>query len=107
MFLIKGQVLGVKQQVRVNRETGEEVTSYLVGIQSPKESGYDGEVVVQDIRVTKKQMGQGLQASYENIKGQEVIAPVFAMPWASKKGNAGLSWFFDGDGKPLKVDKPK
>lgn len=103
MLMLKGTVLGVKSRVRVDKETGEEITTYKVGIQTHKQGGYDGEYLTTDVQVTKTQMAQGVQAQYEGIKGQDVIVPVFVMPWASKRGNAGLTYFFEGDAKPLKV----
>lgn len=107
MLMLQGIVLGVKSRTRIDRDTGEEIVTYKVGIQTDKSGGYEGEYVTTDVQVTKTQMNQGVQAQYEGIRGQEVVVPVFVMPWASKRGNAGLTFFFEGDAKPLKVEPKK
>lgn len=98
-LLLKGTVLGYKKVDRTNNQTGEVITQHFVGIQVPKDNGYDGEAVTYDIRISKQLFSEGLAAHYEKFKGQEVFAPVFPSVWKGQK-SAGINWFFSGDGKP-------
>lgn len=104
MILIRGTVKGVKQIDRVNKKTGEVITKHFVGISFPKENGYHDEEVIIDIQVSNKQLHAGLAAHYEGHRGKEVFVPVFPSAWASQAGNAGISWFFSGDGRPTPVE---
>lgn len=104
MILIRGTVKGIKQIDRVNKKTGEVITRHFVGIAFPKENGYDDEETIIDVQVSNKQLHSGLAAHYEGHRGKEVFAPVFPSPWATQSGNAGISWFFSGDGRPTPVE---
>lgn len=105
MMTIKGQVLGVKVEDRTNKQTGEVFETYSVGIQTPKENGYDGEMITNDIKISAAQKKAGLQATYEKHRGQVVTAPIFVTAWAGKNGRAGLNYHFSGDGSPVAVAK--
>ncbi|KGD62910.1 putative single stranded DNA-binding protein [Alcanivorax jadensis T9] len=101
-LLLKGNVLGYKKVARTNNKTGEVIEQHYVGIQVPKENGYDGEAITYDIRISKQLFSEGLAAHYEKFKGQEVYVPVFPSVWKGEK-SAGINWFFSGDGKPKGV----
>ncbi len=99
-LFIEGVVRGIKREENMNRTTGEMIEKYKVGFESPKPNGYDGEVIIKDVQISKSQLSQGLAAHYEKIVGQKVRAPVWVQPW--KNGNA-YSLFFSDDGKPVGV----
>ncbi|WP_143247515.1 DNA-binding protein [Agaribacterium haliotis] len=99
-MFIRGLVKGVKSDTRVNRSTGEEKTTWKVGFEEPKPNGYDGEMIIRDVQITRSQLNEGLGAKYEKLIGQEVQAPVFCSPWSNGKG---MTIFFADDGQPLGV----
>lgn len=99
MFHVSGVVKGCRKVERIDTKTGEVNEKWFIGFASPKDNGYDGEEVVQEIAVSKKLFEQGLVAHYEKFKGQMVIAPIFPSAWQSKNGPQ-ISYFFGGDGKP-------
>lgn len=98
----RGVIKGVKKQEKIDRTTGEVRTSHKVGFEEFKTGGYQGETVIRDVQITKDQLQAGLAAHYEKIKGQEVMAEVFASPWSNGKG---ITLFFSGDGIPVGVGK--
>lgn len=103
MFSISGVVKGTKRVDDKNRQTGEIITKYFVGFESPKANGYDGEVVVTDVQVSKQQVDAGLVAYYESIRGQEVTAPIWIQVW---KSGGGKTVYFEGDGRAKPVKPP-
>lgn len=101
-YLIKGVVKGVKEVPYTHQ--GSTYTKMFVGIESEKAAGYQGETVITDVQISKKQMQAGLPAYYESIRGQEVTAPVFIMPW---KNGGGYTVFFEGEGKAASANGKK
>lgn len=100
-FMIRGKVAGVKSITRQDRE-GNPYSKTFIGFETPKANGYPGETVVTDVQVSREQLANGLPAYYEKIKGQEVMAPVFIMPW---KNGGSYTVFFEGEGKAVAVGK--
>lgn len=103
---VSGKVKGVKVLDRVNRQTGEVRKVYMVGFASPKENGYDDEEIVTEVQISDSLMKQGLQAYYEKIKGQNVLAPIFMTTNAGTK-RVFVNYFFSGDGRAVSAPVQK
>ena len=101
-LLIKGVVRGVKKISSLNHKTGVEMESYNVGFESARPNGYEGETIIRDVRISKKQRDNGLVNKYQEFVGKEVVAPVFVQPWTNGKS---YSTYFSDDGLPLSVSK--
>ncbi len=104
MLLVRGIVKGIKKVERVDQKTGEVYVKHFVGFASQKDGGYDGEESITEVQISDKLLRQGLAATYEGLRGQEHVAPVFPQAWAGKQG-AQISWYFSGDGLPIKPEK--
>lgn len=98
-YMIRGVVVGVKEVVKRDKE-GNRYSKTFIGFQTPKANGFEGEVETKTVQVSKDQLAKGLPAYYEQIKGQEVLAPVFIMPWSN---GGGFTTFFEGEGKAVSV----
>jgi hypothetical protein len=109
MLIFRGIVKGVRTIQETNRNTGEVFNKVLLGISNPKINGYDGEEIIREFRLSKKQIEAGLVAEYQKLVGKKVDIPVwFQSRGSAKEGNTRVyeTWFLEGNGKPLTVHAP-
>lgn len=103
MKFIHGQVLGVKTVQRQGQNGPYE--QHYVGFQAPKPGGFEGEMETVEVQLSKRQVETGVMATYERVKGQQVVAPFFDIAYVSKAGNVGSNYMLAGDGKPVSQGK--
>lgn len=63
------------------------------------------EVKTVSVKLSKRQMENGFNNLWDQLKGKLVSIPVFVGPWSSKGGNAGYDLWLAGDGKPLNIQQ--
>lgn len=103
MLKIRGVVKGVKTEVF--GPTDNQFEKKFVGIEVPKPNGFDGEMIVEKVQISRDQANAGLMAKYENIKGQEIEADVFVNVFTKRNNEAGYQLFLSGDGLPRAIGK--
>ncbi|MDH5629882.1 MAG: hypothetical protein OEY96_06970 [Gammaproteobacteria bacterium] len=101
MLTYQGKCIGVRTNPRTNQKTGEQYDEKYLGITTPKQNGYEGEVFTFEVRLSKKQLEAGLEQFYTEQKGKEIRVPVFANHRAWKD-RVFTDWFLSNDGKPIK-----
>lgn len=99
MLKIQGVIKGVKTEIINGSQGRPDFEKSFVGFEVPKPNGFDGEMVVEKVQISRDQVKQGVMAKYENIKGQNVTADVFINAFATR-GGAGYQLFLSGDGSP-------
>ena len=102
MLKIRGVVKGAKTETQKGRDDKPDWEKHFVGFEVPKQNGFEGEMVVEKVQVSRDQYNAGLLAKYEGIKGQEVEADVFINTFATRNG-AGYQLFLSGNGLPRAV----
>lgn len=105
MLTLTGVVLGTKTLQR-KRSDGSLFDVHFLGIQTDKESGYDGETVTSDIQVNQEQYKAGICAFYQKLRGQVVSVPIWVTAWTGNKGTAGINFHLSGEGKPVSGQPP-
>lgn len=105
MLTLTGVVLGTKTLQR-KRSDGSLFDVQFLGIQTDKESGYDGETITTDIQISQHQYQAGICAFYQKLRGQVVSVPVWVTAWAGKNNNAGINFHLSGEGKPVSGQPP-
>lgn len=79
----------------------------LVEVEQVNQFGINENKTVQ-VMLSKKQMEQGLNNVWNQLKGKTVAVPVFVSSWASKSGSSvGYDLRLSGDGKPLNLQLAK
>ena len=103
MLKFSGIVKGVKTLHRQNKDGSKKWDEFYVGISSPKTGGYDGELEIQDIRLSQKAIDDGSINVYTNLTDKRVEVPVFIVgnAWNDK---CFLKWFLAGDSQPISVE---
>jgi len=99
MLKIQGTVKGVKTETIPGRDGKPDFEKHFVGFEVPKPNGFEGEMVVEKVQISREQVNKGLMAKYENIRGQKVEADVFINAFATRSG-AGYQLFLSGSGQP-------
>lgn len=100
MLTLTGIVLGTKTITR-KRADGSVFDVHFLGIQTEKESGYDGETITTDIQISQAQYQAGICAHYQKLINQAVSVPIWLTSWAGKNGTAGINYHLSGEGKPV------
>lgn len=102
MLKIQGTVMGVKTEIISGTQGKPDFEKHFVGFEVEKSGGFDGEVVVEKVQVSRAQYNNGLMAKYENLKGQIVEVDCFVVAFRTREG-AGYQLYLSGDGKPRGV----
>ena len=102
MLKIQGTVKGVKTEHQQGRDGKPDWEKHFVGFEVPKANGFDGEMIVEKVQISREQYQAGIMAKYEAVRGQIVEADVFINTFATRNG-AGYQLFLSGDGKPRAI----
>ncbi|WP_105188894.1 DNA-binding protein [Pseudoalteromonas sp. T1lg48] len=68
---------GVKQNLKTNKQTGEQYNEIFVGIAIPKANGFEGEETIFDIQIGKKAQDAGLPGILAESQGKTITVPIF------------------------------
>lgn len=102
MITVKGVCLGAKTEV-INGQNGS-YEKHFIGIQMPKPGGFEGEVIVEKVQMTRDQQSSGLAQTYNDLRGKSVEADVFINTFVTRNG-AGYQLMLSGNGHPRPLAK--
>lgn len=106
MLLLTGLCHGYKANTR--NFNGQEFVDHLLLIETQDTNQYGiSETKTVSIKLSKADLENGVQHSYDQLKGKPVTAPVRVGTWASKAGNAGFDFWLSGDRKPVNMQIAK
>ena len=103
MLTYQGLVKGIKTVERFNKNTGETWNEYYLGLSSPKAGGYEGEQIIQDFKITKKQNQNNLADYYKGLIGKQINVQIYIN---NRIYNDRIysDWFLSEAGLPISVD---
>lgn len=100
----RGKLLGIQEQHRTNRNTGEVITKYYVVLTKPRFNGLDGQMEEAQYFLTNAQVEKGVLQKLEDFIGKPVEFEVFNMidAFKSRAGEAKYTerWYLGGDAVP-------
>jgi len=103
MLRLTGKCSGIKVDSRTDNRTGEVTEKTYVGISTKKLDGFEGETIVEKVKLNDDQIKSGLGAELKALSGKLITLHVKPYPY-SFNNKAGLAWGIEGDGRPLEIE---